>query len=79
MKVVIIILCVLLGLAGLFMSACGGFFTLMSLVDSGTGGILAISLPFVAVGALCIWGAIAGLRRATRKPSGTADQGQAGS
>jgi hypothetical protein len=71
MKVFLIILCVLLGLAGLFMSACGGLFTMMTLTNSNGDalGILAISLPFVAVGAACIWGAVAGLRRATRKPS----------
>jgi hypothetical protein len=66
MKIVIIILCVLLGLVGLLMSACGGLFTIASLGGNNTGYI-AISLPFLLLGAACIWGAIAGIRRATRK------------
>jgi hypothetical protein len=66
MKIVVIILCALLGLVGLFMSACGGFFTLSSLLQPDSVGIIAISLPFLLVGAGCIWGAIAGLRRALR-------------
>jgi hypothetical protein len=66
MKVLIIVLCTLLGLAGLFMSACGGFFTLATLMQPDSIGIIALSLPFLVVGALCIWGAVAGIRRATR-------------
>jgi hypothetical protein len=76
MKVVIIILCVLLGLIGLLMSACGGFFTIASLLDSNTG-LIAISLPFLLLGAAFIWGAIAGIRRAMRKTSGTPEQWRA--
>jgi hypothetical protein len=69
MKILIIVLCVVLGLAGLFMSACGGYFTVASLMDKGALGIAAISVPILLVGTGCIWGAVAGIRRATRKPS----------
>ena len=69
MKIVVIILCIMLGLAGLFMSACGGFFTMSTLAQGSDMGILVISLPFLLVGAACVWGAAAGIRRATRKPT----------
>ena len=70
MKGFIILLCVLLGLAGLSMSACGGFFLFADLVNGGNNmGLWVIALPALLVGLAFIWGAIAGIRRAQRNNS----------
>jgi hypothetical protein len=67
MKVFLILLCVLLGLAGLFMSACGGFFLFADLASGGGRmGFWVIALPSLLVGLGCLWGAIAGFRRASK-------------
>jgi hypothetical protein len=61
-KAVITMLCILLGLAGLFMSACGGYFTLASLHYGWHDSALAIALPSLLAGVACIWGTIMGFR-----------------
>jgi hypothetical protein len=67
MKTLIIVLCILLGLAGLFMSACGGFFLVADLAaKGGSMGFWVIALPSLLVGLGCLWGAIAGFRRASK-------------
>jgi hypothetical protein len=58
---------VLLGLGGLFMSACGGFFLFADLASGGGRmGFWVIALPVMLVGLGCIWGAIALIRRVGR-------------
>jgi hypothetical protein len=70
MKALVILLCVLLGLAGLFMSACGGFFLIADLASgSSRMGFWTIALPALLVGLACIWGAVAGIRRTRRNTS----------
>lgn len=62
-KVVIVVLCMLLGSMGLIMSACGGIFTLASLFHGSNGiGFLAISLPSLVVGPGLVWCAVAFMR-----------------
>jgi ABC-type dipeptide/oligopeptide/nickel transport system permease component len=68
MKVIIILLCIILGLVGLFMSVCGGFFTFAGLASgSGGAGLTAMALPFLLLGIGCIWGAVVGIRNAMRR------------
>jgi threonine/homoserine/homoserine lactone efflux protein len=45
-------LAILLGVTGLLMSTCGLFFTALG---SGNTGIVIISIPSLAIGALLVW------------------------
>lgn len=49
-------LLVLLGIAGLLASLCGGFFTLMAIADWRAGSVvIGIALPSLLVGGLVAW------------------------
>jgi hypothetical protein len=49
------VLAILLGVIGLLMSTCGLFFTALG---NGNTGIVIISIPSLAIGALLVWGAV---------------------
>jgi hypothetical protein len=58
-----------LGLGGLAMSACGGFFLLGSLFGGGSGelaGIWVIAAGALGLGLLALWGVVRGFRALSR-------------
>jgi|GEM_PF-3263520 len=66
--IVIVLLCIV-GLVGLGMSLCGGAFTFVGLLDSGSGGgemparaFLVIAVPSLLVGLAIVYGVVRGLR-----------------
>jgi hypothetical protein len=66
MRVVAIVFALLLGLAGLLMSVCGGGFLLwgLSAADAQSlSTVLMIAVPSLLFGAGCVWGAIAIYRK----------------
>lgn len=71
-------LLVLLGVAGLLASLCGGMFTLMGLTSGGGGAvILAIALPSLVIGGVVAWACFRAVGR--RHRSGPfADEGTPG-
>jgi len=76
MKALGIALVVIIGLAALLATACGGFFTVISLTEvfggRGTSGyataFLVISVPSLLVGALVAWLCFRGLRKMAAAP-----------
>ncbi len=49
-RLVTILVALLLGIVGLFMSLCGGSFTVISMVSAGNMGYLLIAVPSAALG-----------------------------
>ena len=49
-RLVTILAALLLGLVGLFMSLCGGTFTVMSVSSAGNAGMLLVAVPSAAIG-----------------------------
>jgi len=66
MRVLIIVGALLLGLIGLLMSLCGGGILILGIGSSPKQqipGMLAITVPFILVGGLCLWGGVVILRK----------------
>lgn len=53
-RVVVGILLLIGGLLGLFMTACGGFFSLGMIAEAGYRGVLVMSLPSFVIGVLLL-------------------------
>lgn len=67
-------LLVLIGIAGLLASLCGGMFTLMSFSsDGGMAFMLAISLPSLLVGGLVAWACFRAVGRRHRSTPAVED------
>jgi hypothetical protein len=57
-RTVAAVLMLIFGLLGLFMTACGAYFTVGGLVsrhDAYTGAMLVVAVPSLAIGALLLW------------------------
>jgi hypothetical protein len=54
-RVVTIIAALLLGLVGLFMSLCGGTFSVISMMTPGDKALLMIAVPSLALGAFLLF------------------------
>ena len=69
-KVVGSIALLLLAVAGLLMSLCGGIFTFASLTTREMSGVWVISVPSLVIGVLLAWFAFKVLRRRQGRPPG---------
>jgi hypothetical protein len=58
----------ILGILGLFMSLCGGGFTVMGLSEPGSAGLLVITIPSLLFGMALIWLCVRMLSRVPREP-----------
>ena len=58
------------GALGLLMSLCGGAFTIAGLATSEMVGVLAISVPSLALGAGLLWFAVRKFRGRSGRPAG---------
>jgi hypothetical protein len=58
----------LLGMLGLFMSLCGGGFTLMSFTEAHSTGLLVLTVPSLLLGIGLIWLCARILRRVPQEP-----------
>jgi hypothetical protein len=67
-RALLIVGALLLGLVGLFMSLCGGGFSLMAVTNSGALAILPIAVPSLLGGISLIWGCVRILSRVTDEP-----------
>lgn len=56
MRVILTLVLLVVGLCGLGISLCGTWVTVLSLADlKGSGELLAVSVPSIAVGAFVVW------------------------
>ncbi len=55
MKLIPAIIAIVLGLAGLGMTACGAVFSFAGVVDKGMMGLLLISIPAALIGIFLVW------------------------
>jgi len=69
-RTLVIVGALLLGLLGLFMSLCGGGFTVMGfgLGEEGSSGVLALAVPSLLLGLGLIWLCVRILRRVPPEP-----------
>lgn len=66
-KMIVSGLLVLLGVAGLLASLCGGMFTLMAISDRGAGEfVIGIALPSLIIGGLVAWASFRAVGRRHR-------------
>lgn len=54
-RLLAIIGALLLGIVGLFMSLCGGTFSILSMTMGESAGFLFIALPSIALGIFLLW------------------------